>query len=289
MRSRVKIEKDEPQYRTNGTISESNTGTDDSLEGDEGGIGSLVIKERVQSTNTNAPVLIPASDVPSSQITFTSNDCSMMIDTIKLFSVGPRCVRRIINVFKMLLVIWRRDTIGRFKSDDNTKRATLFLMLLASEESTRDATMRIFEWMEEGHVAYHNVAPDKTQPETNLAKVINAELRKKPNKNFERSFNKDKTMKEETFMKQIENELAKYNWEGIDGWERVCSNFLLARSFSFFRLNDEALNEKEVSKAEKLKTLENALQAMLNNQTSENKEAAALITELLKLIDTNST
>ena len=61
-----------------------------------------------------------------------------MVEFFKLLPVGPRSIRRIVNVFKVLKVVWEQD--GNPEIDPNLKRTNLFLMLLSSNESTREVT-----------------------------------------------------------------------------------------------------------------------------------------------------
>ena len=93
-------------------------------------------------------------DLPASKVPLSQEESKMVEETLQLFRVGPRCIKRIINVFKILMVIWKRDK----DTDFEHKRAILFLMLMASDESTREVTYKIFNWMEMGMVTYHQVA-----------------------------------------------------------------------------------------------------------------------------------
>ena len=165
----------------------------------------------------------------------------MMKDIFKLVRVGPRCLRRIVNVFKLLKVIWKRNR-DRFPEDDDLKVATLLLMLLASDESTREVTYTIFEYMESGAVRYHRVVIDERGrwiPTNNLAGLFRTEMRKR-DKTFVVSTTAagdgDNTVLEGTLMAYIDRYLAKYEWSTVDDWNETASKFLLARCFSFFRL-----------------------------------------------------
>ena len=64
-----------------------------------------------------------------------------MVEFFKLLPVGPRSIRRIVNVFKVLKVVWEQDETPEI--DPNLTRATLFLMPLSSNESTRDVSQDI--------------------------------------------------------------------------------------------------------------------------------------------------
>jgi len=110
--------------------------------------------------------------LPRDKIKFTAAEGKMMRETFQLFVVCPRCTRRIINVFKVLPVIWKRDSV-RLKGDLESKRATLIQMLLASDESTRYGTYMIFDWMELGGVTYHHATGEvSATDENNLATVV---------------------------------------------------------------------------------------------------------------------
>jgi len=175
--------------------------------------------------------------LPSNKISFTEKEGIMIKKTLKVFGAGPRCMKRIINVFKVLQVIWKRDTCGRlFEVDPDIKRTTLFLMLLASEESTRLAAYTIFEWMELGVVKYHRVMCDgegERRKENDLANLFKTELRKQ-DKTFNESSSK-KAKNEGFFMDHVDDYLSKYKWTSIKEWQEVSSKFMLARCFSFYR------------------------------------------------------
>lgn len=174
-------------------------------------------------------------DLPSNKIHFTSNEKLMIKEVFKLFGVEPRCMRRIVNVFKVLKVIWRRDTSGRFEETDELKRATLFLMLLSSDNLTRRVTYKIFHWMESGTVQYHRVmSNDENNPENNLANLIKTELEK--DKRFNSSPSKRAIRDQGGLMAYIDEYLSKYTWKNNKEWNKVGAQFLLARCFTFYRL-----------------------------------------------------
>jgi len=133
------------------------------------------------------------------------------------------------------------------------QRATLFLMLLASDESTREVTYMIFDWMEMGTVMYHHVAvsndEDAPKNENNLARLFKTELRNR-DKRFELSFNKEEginpaTTKQGTLMESVEKYLDRYKWKSVDEWNKISSKFLLARCFSFFRRVAEDIDNEQ--------------------------------------------
>lgn len=137
-----------------------------------------------------------------------------MKEIFKVFGVDPRCMRRIINVFKVLKVIWKRSG-GKFEVHDDLEQATLFLMLLASNESTRHVTYQIFDWMERGAVTYHRVVLEgedaAQQNENNLANLFTTKLLKW-DKSFELSFSNQKP-KQGTMTAYIERSI----WRDTNG------------------------------------------------------------------------
>ena len=181
---------------------------------------------------TGAIEIAEEEALPRHKVFFTKEEADMMKDIIKLFGVGPRCIRRIVNVFKILQIVWKRGS-SRFEADHNLKRTTLFLMLMASDESTREVTYRIFDWMDSGRVKYHNVALDDGGV-NDLASLFKREL-KDWDKSFERSFNGE-TTKEGTLISFVENYLSEYKWTNFEDWSRISSELLLARCFSFYRI-----------------------------------------------------
>jgi hypothetical protein len=188
-----------------------------------------------------------ALGIPSNKILFTVEEKNMMRVIFKLVRVEPRCMRRIINVFKQLKVIWIRDP-SRFPMDNNKdlKTATLLIMLLASNVSTRDAAYTIFDWMEMGAVKYHEVVIDingRSIPTNNLADLFKIEMQKR-NQRFVVMTDENK-IREGTLMFYIDIYLAKYAWSSVDEWNQVASQFLLARCFSFFRLVAADMEEKQ--------------------------------------------
>jgi len=232
--------------------------TEESVEffevGDNKIPGSISV---ITTTNTSKPpgsrntgksqVLSKSSSVeeseyealPVNKVCFTERDKTMLTNMLKLFGVDPRCMRRTINIFKVLLVIWRRDN-KRFKADYNLRRATLFLMLLSSEESTREATCTIFEMMELGMMKYHQVVqsgPGGLKNENNLANLFKTELQKW-DKSFVLPFMNQASIKG-TLMAYIDEYLTEYSWTSMEEWNGISSKFLLARCFSFSHLVSE--------------------------------------------------
>ena len=121
----------------------------------------------------------------------------------------------------------------------NLKRATLFLMLLSANESTREVTHNIYEWMEMGSVEYHQV-----EDKDNLADLFIAELRRQ-NSSYGKSF-KDGTSssaEEGTLMFHVQTYLSEYTWTDFHSWQQIATKFLLARSFSFFRLSNDEIDK----------------------------------------------
>jgi len=187
-------------------------------------------------------------DLPSNMILFDEEEGIMMEEILGLFGVGPRCLRRIIDVFKVLKVVWKRDR--RLKVDINLKKASLFLMLLASDESTREVTHNIFEWMELGMMKYHLVSPPDIkgthQDENNLANLFETELRKHSSEDFELFFYKDQKPKQGTLMAFVKKYLDGYKWTCLKEWKEISFKFMLVRSFSFFRLVTEEIDMKSL-------------------------------------------
>ena len=192
-----------------------------------------VLQEGTQSVEPKVQ-----DDLPMIKVYFTKEERDMMVEVFELLPVAPRSMRRIINVFKVLKVVWEGDTNPEINI--NLKRATLFLMLLSANESTRQVTHNIYEWMEMGSVKYHQV-----EDKGNLADLFTAELRRQ-NKSYEKSFPKDGTSssaKEGTLLFHVQTYLKEYTWTDFDSWQKIATKFLLARSFSFFRLSNDEIDK----------------------------------------------
>ena len=186
--------------------------------------------------------------LPKDRILFTEEELAMITEMLKLFGLGPRSMRRNINVFKVLSVIWKRDSV-RFEVDYNLKRATLFLMLLSSEETTREVTCNIFELMELGMVKYHRVMQDSEgalQDENNLSNLFKTELQKQ-DKSFVWNFglsSSNESSKKGTLVAHIEEYLVEYSWASFDEWNGIASKFLLARCFSFSQFSTKGIETR---------------------------------------------
>lgn len=182
----------------------------------------------------------------STKIPFTKEEVEMMKEIFKLFHLVPCCMRKVVNIFKLLKVIWKRNS--KFKENDNLKRATLFLMLMASNEMTQHNTYQIFEWMEIGMATYHCVAPEKEEgridgvPTNNLATLFKAQLQR----TNERLKNSEK-IEVYALNHYIDKYLSEYTWESLDEWNEISAQFLLARSFSLFRLQNESSFAEETT------------------------------------------
>lgn len=188
--------------------------------------------------------------VPKDRVLFTQEELNMITGMLKLFGLGPRSMRRNINVYKVLSVIWKRDNI-RFDVNFNLKRATLFLMLLSSEDTTREVTCNIFELMELGMVKYHRVMQDAEgapQDENNLANLFKTELQKR-DKSFRWNFglSSQESTKKGTLVSHIEEYLAEYRWTSFEEWNSIASKFLLARCFSFSQFSTKGMKTRNQS------------------------------------------
>lgn len=195
--------------------------------------------------------------LPSNKVKFTEEEVQLLEKTIKLFPLPPRTVKRIINAFKIITLVWKRS--GTSEVDDCLKKATLFLMLMASDENTRQATHQIFAWMESGMVTYHRVRSEsrkirgKAQGKNNLADLFITRLSKRkslqllPLENDQASDNEtlDQASDDETLVFHIETYLN-YGWDNIKGWQDICAKFVWARSFSFYRLQCDSADDEGV-------------------------------------------
>ena len=185
---------------------------------------------------STAATPVPAADeekvILSKRFFCEKTEKDMLMELFKLFRVSPRCLKRIINVFKVLKLLWDEDTNIQDLVNYECRRATVFLMLLASDESTRDATYKIFEWMEVGMVKYHLV-----ENENNLANLFKREL-KQLDKRLE------ETSKEDTLMAHIDHYLSEYKWTNATEWNRLSTRFWYARSFSFFHITTEEIDNR---------------------------------------------
>ncbi len=181
--------------------------------------------------------------LPKDKVLFTEEELVMITNILKLFGLGPRSMRRNINVFKVLSVIWKRDSV-RFAVDFNLKRATLFLMLLSSEDTTREVTCNIFELMELGMVKYHLVMQDvegTMLKENTLANLFKTELKKR-DKSFSWNFgfsSSNEVSNKGTLIAHIEEYFSEYSWTSFEEWNSIASKFLLARCFSFSQFSSK--------------------------------------------------
>jgi len=183
--------------------------------------------------------------LPKDKVLFTEDELIMITKMLKLFGLGPRSMRRNINVFKVLSVIWKRDNV-RFDVDFNLKRATLFLMLLSSEDTTREVTCNIFELMDLGMVKYHRVMQDAEgtlQNENNLANLFKKELQKRDKSFSWNPFSSGNEVNNKgTLVAHIEEYLTEYSWTSFEQWNIIASKFLLARCFSFSQFSSKAMS-----------------------------------------------
>jgi len=157
----------------------------------------------------------------------TEDEFDQMVEIFQLFQVDTRCIKRIANVYKVLSELWRRKDNGFIAADSKLKSATLFSMLLAANELTRDVTHRIYQWMDFPMVYY-----DYVMPAENLADLFEKQLRMRNSRYH-------------TLMLYIRKYLENYTWNDLQGWKHVSSQFMLARSFSFFCYPRKSLEQSE--------------------------------------------
>ena len=90
---------------------------------------------------------------------------------------------------------------------------------------------------------YHHVAKtlnsgrSEEEKQKNLANLFIAKLRQCPKNSM--SGRKEAAKEEGTLRFRMEEFLKQYAWDDIQGWIDISSQFMLARSFSFFRLVEE--------------------------------------------------
>ena len=185
--------------------------------------GSAETQSDSPEAQANSPESTEDNRLPTTKVLFTEEEAEMMVELFQLIRVDPRCMRRIINVFKVLMVVWEKEGT---EADLNFKRDCLFLMLLASHESTRSVTQRIFDWMELGSLTFHHV-----EGKGNLAKVFKEELKVCTNSHREGRVG--------TLLEKVDENLKEYTFMNVEDWETISSKFSLARSFSFFRIQNQ--------------------------------------------------
>ena len=139
---------------------------------------------------------------------FSPMEVGILKTACKSFKLVPRSVKRIVNTFKIMKIVWY------LKNEDITPGVTshsLLLLAMASSEKTRDGTQKLFNMMEE------NKKP--LSKASNLQELIE-ELCADSNVKINIPF------------------LDSYKIGTDEEWNEVSRTFQMTRSFCFFRTMD---------------------------------------------------
>ena len=178
---------------------------------------------------------------------FTRKESKMLRDACKAFKLLPRTVKRVVNVFKIMKMIWYCE--GKKGGSEDLKRYSLLLLVMAASDKTRDGMQVIFNLMEDREV------PSKAH--THFLGLLKEHC---------------------PVLKNVgEDDSLLIN--GLDGieyainteekWVKVSEKFSLARSFSFYRTvekDDLARSSAETTKQPEDSRYNNFLKLFENKQ-----------------------
>jgi hypothetical protein len=143
---------------------------------------------------------------------FSSKEADSLTWACKAFQLSPRSVKRVINVFKIMKIIWHREGEDKIDGIDTLKEHSLLLLVMCSSEGMRHGMYKLFNLMEARQF------PDGDHK--NLRALIESLC---------------KTRDDE---KGIFAGLEEHKFEKHEDWIKISEKFKLARSFSFFRAED---------------------------------------------------
>eukprot|EP00979_Chaetoceros_neogracilis_P008598 scaffold1908_cov192-Chaetoceros_neogracile.AAC.3 len=145
---------------------------------------------------------------------FSSKEANSLKMACKAFQLSPRSVKRVINVFKIMKLIWHRKGEDKEDDIDALKEHSLLLLVMCASEEMRLGMYKLFNLMEARQFPIGN---DK-----NLQALIVTLCK--------RSESEDEN--------EVFAALNKHTFENIKEWIKISERFVLARSFSFFRAED---------------------------------------------------
>jgi hypothetical protein len=151
--------------------------------------------------------LVQPSVPPSllARLPFSTKEHQMLKEACSAVGVTPRSMKRIVNVFKVMKIIWhRREQIPNYK----LKRACVWLLVLSASRNNevRLRISEVFEMLEKSLQI-----PDEPNLETIMAAV-------KITESYGDLFN--------VVFREV-------TWETEDEWSAVKAHFQIVRSFSF--------------------------------------------------------
>ncbi len=152
--------------------------------------------------------------IPQEQ-TFTSQEFGMLNDACKSFKLLPRTVKRLVNVFKIMKLIWHRQGERGVKLSEDLKKYSLLFLVMAASDKTRDGMQVIFSLMEELEV------PTSGKEDTFLSSLIKEHcpvLDDQGNAGLLKGLGGDEFL-----------------IDSREKWAEISEKFCLARSFSFYR------------------------------------------------------
>eukprot|EP00979_Chaetoceros_neogracilis_P011442 scaffold2825_cov145-Chaetoceros_neogracile.AAC.3 len=143
---------------------------------------------------------------------FSSTEADSLKEACKAFQLSPRSVKRVINVFKIMKLIWHRKGEDEKVGIDALKEHSLLLLVMCASEGMRLGMYKLFNLMEARQFPIGN---DK-----NLQALIITLCETSEDEN------------------KIFAALNEHKFENIEDWIKISERFVLARSFSFFRAED---------------------------------------------------
>eukprot|EP00535_Pseudo-nitzschia_heimii_P012143 CAMPEP_0197196640 /NCGR_PEP_ID=MMETSP1423-20130617/32462_1 /TAXON_ID=476441 /ORGANISM="Pseudo-nitzschia heimii, Strain UNC1101" /LENGTH=816 /DNA_ID=CAMNT_0042650451 /DNA_START=651 /DNA_END=3101 /DNA_ORIENTATION=+ len=208
-------------------------------EDDEDGGDGKSVDDADHTNNRNSsedtPILDPKGDDQndnmlvaclSTQI-ISEDGLKALKDVCKVFKLGPRRIKYLINVYNLMSRIWKEDKV---RNDTDTWKGThvgrnsLFLLAMASCENTRDGIAELFDAMHSKDDLFQGETTER-----NLSDIVCDMCRPKLKPS------------QEVKIKELFDDLLITS----EDWNDFCRHFELARCFSFSYKIDDAKASKQ--------------------------------------------
>jgi len=207
-----------PQSMPNDADADAEADADANAAADDYNDGKKISKNDDDEVSVN----VLETQIEYTPQTLDDIDIEYLNRVCKIFKPSPRAVKRVINVFKIMKIIWHNE-----KMDESMlKINSINLLVMASSDPTKKGIHKIFNMME------NEMEPQYAKK--NLRDLIIHHCGN--------AFN-------DANAKEIIIKFKDEKFDDKTSWKEISNRFRLARSFSFFMVINEELDEQNEKKS----------------------------------------
>ena len=184
--------------------------------------GGVIINTSSESNEMNARLQTLDFETPRLQ-TLDSEEIDVLKKACRIFKPCPRSVKRVVNVFKIMKIVWHKERM----KDQDLKKHSILLLVMASSDRTKRGIQEIFNLMEKHKMPCF----DDGKKYENLLDLIKEYC--------SNEFDTGEKAYADPEIGNLLNALELYSFKNDKEWNKISDNFHLPRSFSLFRITED--------------------------------------------------